>query len=364
MEIDLKGAKTINISSYLTTLGISDALTGIYADGNALTIDGVTVTGLVGSEKCTLLFKTESYDLEATAKIYTLKIHNAQELYNMGATLNNNKVDNGKGGYVSGGYYVLMNDITVAAGKTQQDHSPGLYITLTDGDSGFNGVFDGQGYKIEGLRVYSPRTGSGANAGLNARGLFSNLTTGGVVKNVSITAGTVDATNTIFGYNSKGSLENVRIHIEKAIYNGSQAPLFDNAILGGSLKNVFVTYGSSVTFAGNSNGLISSIIESGVTIEGLYVVGGYTSTSNTNPMITWTKNKGTHDARYIAAMTKGGVKYGAYFASATDFASGVETIEHVAQAATDVYKNQIASLFDSAIWDLSGTLPELKKLAE
>jgi hypothetical protein len=197
-----------------------------------------------------------------------------------------------------------------------------------------------------------------------ARGMFSNVIVGGVIKNVSITTGTVNNCAALFGYNFKGVLENVRIHVNKAYYNGTQAPLFDNQLAGGSIKNLFVTFGDSVTMGGNSNGLISSTIETGVTIEGLYVVGSYVSTQNTNAMITWTKNKGTHDARYIAAMSRTGAKLGAYFASAQDFADGIETIEGVKQTATDVYEKQIAELYDSVIWDLTSGLPTLKSASK
>ena len=365
IEIDLNGAKTIDVTSVLSTLSITEQLTGVQIKGDTLidcTVSGNNVTGLVGSEKCTLIFKTAGYDLEVEAKIYTLKIDSVADLNQMGTILNANKVSNGNGGYVVGGYFVLTDDIVTT---TSTDVTPGLYIANNDFNSGFNGTFDGQGYSIATINVYSRRTGSGDNAGLYAWGMFSNLLSGGVIKNVSITAGTGnDGTKALFGVCSKGTLENVRIHIEKATYNGEQAPLFDNALLSGALKNVFVTFGGAVTFAGNSNGLISSKIEPGVTIEGLYVVGSYTSTSNTNAMVTWTKNKSTYDARYIAAMTKNGVKYGAYFDSVIDFIDGIETIEGVKQTATDVYEKQIAQLYDSEIWDLTSGLPTLKSASK
>ena len=158
----------------------------------------------------------------------------------------------------------------------------------------------------------------------------------------------------MFGKNSKGTIENVRIHVEKAAYVGTQAPLFDNAILAGSLKNVFITFGASVAFNGSVNGLISSVVETVVKFENVYAVGTYTCLNGN--ILTWAKNA-THNTRFKNAMNAGN---GAYFTSLADFKAGTATVDGVKQDAVD-YKAKIASAYDSAIWDLSGDYPELKK---
>lgn len=376
-EFDLNGAKTLDVSSALADINIED---GTLQTVSVLNDDGTktpyafeegtptTLTDVVGKEKVTLLFEGENKTSIVDAKIYTLKIGNVDNLKKMMDTLDAHKVavtdaSDAIVGYVAGGYYVLTNDVVAAT--DEREISPGFYVeNKTTANNGFNGVFDGQGYTIEGIYTLSQRTGKDERAGTYAWGLFSTLASGGVIKNVSIIAKGTDetSTNTVFGKYCHGTVENVRIHIEKGAFGGEKAPLFDSAVKSGTvMKNVLVTFGESVTFSGSHNGLVSSICDaSGITIEGVYFIGAYTDTKGT--MNTWCR-QATSDTRYVKLMTKDGVKYGAYFASVDDFKKGIETIKGEAQAATEVYKNQIASLFDEKIWDLTGDVPELKKPA-
>lgn len=366
IEIDLNGEKTFDVSQIISMLSIGEKVTGIQIAGEKpidCVVTGNVVEGLVGRESCSLIFKTASFDMEVSAKIYTLKIGDFATLTKLGTVLEQNKVavTDGAGailGYTSDGYYVLTNDV-ITTNKHQV--TPSFYIKDTSANNGFIGVFDGQGYTIKDINVLSQRNGSGDKKGTYAWGMFSTLAEGGVIKNVSIIAGETTATNALFGKYCLGTLENIRIHVEKGSYGGEKAPLFDRNInKGATIKNVFVTFGLDVTFSGINNGLIASLCETSVDIEGLYVVGGYADTHKSSKIKTWCKQESSNK-NYVNAMTKDGVKYGAYFASKADFINGIETINGEAQAATDIYKNQIANLYDSSVWDLTGDYPELKK---
>lgn len=376
-EFDLNGAKTLDVSSALADINIED---GTLQTVSVLNDDGTktpyayeegtptTLTDVVGKEKVTLLFEGENKTSIVDAKIYTLKISTFGELKDMMTVLNTNKVavtddSDAVVGYVSDGYYVLTNDIITT---TSHQVTPAFYIKdSSNPNNGFTGVFDGQGYTIKDIHTVGRRTGSGDNAGSYAWGLFSTLASDGVIKNVSIVAAeTTKISGSLFGKYCHGTVENVRIHVDKVGFASTEiAPLFDYKICDGSvINNVVVSFGTGVDLSKNNTGLLSSYVESNVNISGLYVIGAYTDTNATSKMKTWCKQEAS-DNNIVNAMTKEDVKYGAYFASVADFADGIETIKGEAQEATDVYKNQISELFDENVWDLTGELPELIKPA-
>ncbi|MBQ8292042.1 MAG: hypothetical protein IJX88_06035, partial [Clostridia bacterium] len=106
-----------------------------------------------------------------------------------GATLENNSTWSG--------YYVLANDIDfggISVGVNPQ-HAEGC--KRPDGEYGFDGVFDGQGYTISNMKFNGYCS------------LFGSMTKSAVIKNTAFT----DFTNTgagmgLFGYSPNGRIEN------------------------------------------------------------------------------------------------------------------------------------------------------------
>lgn len=140
--------------------------------------------------------------------------------------------------YPYSGYFVLGNDIraTVSVDKdhvygAQTSGYDGLLCTSFDG-MGFTGVFDGRGYTISGFT-------------LTVGGIFGDLSTGAVVKNVAITD----------------------VQLE-----GSRASGFAYSIRNAEINNVFLEASNEKTSAGWGNSIMARY-GYGVTLKNVVTVG-------------------------------------------------------------------------------------------
>lgn len=165
--------------------------------------------------------------------------------------------------YNYSGYFVLGNDIVVSSDAPVYE----VDCVSTIGSSswlvpanGFSGTFDGRGYTIYDLHV-------------NHSGLFGDIASGSVIKNVALVNVTVtsDANNNngsgVLGYSSCGaSIENVFISMTTS---AARSGMIGRVMNGGSVKNTVIVFEMT---AGYNTGAITCWTPSAVTVSNVYVI--------------------------------------------------------------------------------------------
>lgn len=166
------------------------------------------------------------------------------------------------------GYFVLGGNIIVGAeedalevGSRESLSSQGSI----NANYGFSGVFDGRGYTISGLKVHHS-------------GLFGDLATGSVIKNVAfnnvtVTGNTDNSGAGVIGYTSCGAtIENVFISMSTS--SARSGAIAGRYMRGGTLKNVVICYEKT---GGYNSGAVSCWTAGALTVENVYVI--YTTTT-------------------------------------------------------------------------------------
>ena len=165
------------------------------------------------------------------------------------------------------GYFVLGGNIIVGAEEDALEvgsrEGLGSQASINE-DYGFNGVFDGRGYTISGLKVYHS-------------GLFGDLAAGSVIKNVAFDNVTVTGNSDnsgagVIAYTSCGAtIENVFISMSTS---SARSGAFGSFMRGGTLKDVVIYYEKT---GGYFCGALTAWTASAVTVENVYVI--YTTTT-------------------------------------------------------------------------------------
>lgn len=166
------------------------------------------------------------------------------------------------------GYFVLGGNIIVGAEEDALE--VGSRESLSSQSSinanyGFSGVFDGRGYTISGLKVHHS-------------GLFGDLATGSVIKNVAfnnvtVTGNTDNSGAGVIGYTSCGAtIENVFISMSTS--SARSGAIAGRYMRGGTLKNVVICYEKT---GGYNSGAVSCWTAGALTVENVYVI--YTTTT-------------------------------------------------------------------------------------
>ena len=229
------------------------------------------------------------------------------------------------------GYYVMTGNITSVSDMTNRDTSVVAVGVDHDGDRGFKGVFDGQGYAIQDIMAF-PNNG----------GIFGNVAKEGVVKNVAFT-GDINLTTT-FGFiladNFAGRLENVYMDIEvrsgATLANGYY-PIGRN-IEHADLKDVVIKFDSTNAPANGKCGYLAGQL------------GNPVSSSKT-----WS-NMATFENVHVFHNNSEQVIDGTTYDKATsEYLDYVQPTEGITVYALDATAS--VTMTDSTHWDMTGTQP-------
>ena len=219
------------------TLGDKKFSEAEYADG-VLTLDRATIADAWGEQIVSAVFLvrendvvTEALTVEIDVLFITRIIENQADFEAMAAD-GTTALNADKFWY---GYYVLANDVDcdyTERGERYPSVNWANAVPLPwETDFGFNGVFDGRGYNISGVRTHS--LGS----------VFMGIGSSGVVKNVSFTGAVHKVTNQYAGgflcSYLHGTIENVYIRFDSidggTVFNGGY-PINDTL----KVRNCFV----------------------------------------------------------------------------------------------------------------------------
>ena len=219
------------------TLGDKKFSEAEYADG-VLTLDRATIADAWGEQIVSAVFLVRENDVvteELTVKIDVLfitRIIENQADFEAMAADGKTALNADKFWY---GYYVLANDVDCDYTERDERYPSANWANAVplpwETDFGFNGVFDGRGYNISGVRTHS--LGS----------VFMGIGSSGVVKNVSFTGAEHKVTTQYAGgflcSYLHGTIENVYIRFDSidggTAFNGGY-PINDTL----KVKNCFV----------------------------------------------------------------------------------------------------------------------------
>lgn len=220
------------------------------------------------SQKLTLETDLATYKLNST--IYSAIIRNKSDLKGLATTC---FVEQGK----YDGYVLMMADVAWDSNEAIFANN----ITYTGSENaytGFNGVFDGNGYTI-----------SGFNSSRGYKGLFGNcLSNSSVIKNLSITGVSLGSGKTsVISTKGFGVLENVYIQIDSVNSGANGGALYScwDGSAHPNNKGVFIDYGETPIHAVQDNGGVKGFIPTTFQDAGVQtycVVCGTYSTSGVN----------------------------------------------------------------------------------
>lgn len=235
--------------------------------------------------------------------VYTKVLRTVADIDNWGAYA---KAENSNA-KIWGGHFILANNISY-----NKVYTPFMnYAVLGDGyfgyvrNCGFNGIFDGQGYNIEGVTIPSSPVGGG---------FVGQLMSGGIFKNVSFTKARVDGAAGLIASCSNGTIENVYAQVNYLGQGWVADPtgvfVSKDNMAEARVVNCFAQIDDS--FMGEYTFTIGKAHENLGILQNVYTVGGnYTNAwgvitvdSNTNPI----KNVAAGYASY-AALKEGGVDF-------------------------------------------------------
>lgn len=244
-EVQLEQTAIIEIEN-VSTLKIEEALVGTLQNAE---INGQVVTSRVIPQTRLMTFKKEEgarrnpyFPMAASelgaqkmiintdkvrytmdVELYTMVINNAEELDKMATiawTGEEEYWDSATASYRGwhssehyDGYFVLGNDIDYNKKiKSMTDTGKVWWCQGNSNDvsRGFRGIFDGQGYNIDGMTV-----GDNPSGATQGGGMFGYISKTGVVKNVSFTNAVALANNGFICSYGDGTIENVSISFKK-----------------------------------------------------------------------------------------------------------------------------------------------------
>ncbi len=314
---------TVETASSTVTFAVDGAITDAITD---VTLDGVSVFdsfdgGIVTLNKSALpitadkmgqgrvlVLETEKASYEYSANIYTMIINTADELK---AFDNTADLVDGADDANGNGYFVLGNDI-MNAGE----------VNLTNGgDYRFQGVFDGQGYRIDGMQVTTQSFLRGMNGD-------------GTIKNVAFTNAVHTGTRGFLLTTGNGTLENIYISLAVTKNGGTSGGTATSVLISSSgndftVRKVFIEYTS---------------LKDGNSTYGGYIVGERD------------REKGVYEGLYAVGVDKLFEGDEGQTASSTYIAGLYETYDALTDASVDF------TSWANGFWEIKNGLPRPKKL--
>lgn len=336
----LEGKATVEVEN-LSAIHVSEALEG---EVKEVTLHGEAVgdytkitrtvnldktklpvsASLMGEDKEFVLETDKAYYIKQ-ADIYTMIIDSKEELDSMGTIA---KACN-PSGLLWDGYFVLGADIEYNGRFKSVGYSSSIYNCpervqdWTNGlVHGFQGVFDGKGYNVDGLSI---------DEGTECGGLFGVLNAKGIVKNVSFTNASVAANSGLICVAGAGTIENVYIQYA--------------SIGAGSLHPSQIRYSGSFFLQG---------VDVGASVTSCIIDISKTKFSN---------------VQYVRAMGDSNVEYQRVFVIGGDetirTASGVSaTYENLREFLNDKSVQMIIQKLDADFWTVDGGVALPTKLHE
>ena len=180
----------------------------------------------LGEQTMYVSTKTVIYELPVT--LYTMVINDKAEMDSFVGIAKNNAADEVG---IWDGYFLLGNDINYNGEfvpMTSHNHlysigEPARSARYNASLVGFRGIFDGQGYNIDGLAI-----GIQAAGGVNAEaGIFGVINQEGIVRNISFTNAVSRENSGYIAASGGGLIENISITY-KQIGIGAEVTLFGN----------------------------------------------------------------------------------------------------------------------------------------
>lgn len=302
--------------------------------------DGASVTAYVGSEKYTATYDAETKEYTATGVELELNEQTTIAIFDDSNTVYSTQV-------------VRPNELSTATIGNLQSATSGYWVLTEDVDmenyseewkpSAFNGVFDGQNYKISNFAGYYMNT----NSQKIGQALFGDVS-GATIKNldfINVTAQTQGALT--FRITNSSLIENVVVHVEEMKNNGNGKYSAFGYNTGGTLtlNNVLVSLPETVS---TTVGLLTTHAAKSIVVNNVYVVGGSQalhSTSGNASYLPEYKNEQGVEA-------KADVDYFMY--SAEDFYDTANANNSIVPDFAKKYTNIIFD--DSAIIGLKATL--------
>ena len=152
---------------------IGDVSVGESLNGSNLTLSKEKLEKLSASslgENVQLSIETDKAIYHTTLDIYTLIIKTEEDYYAFGEL---SKAACADSPLLFGGYFILGNNITVTNGMNEFiDRSKGSFTS--DGTTGFCGIFDGQGFVIDGL-AKNTNSGNSFITAMHSDGVLKNI---------------------------------------------------------------------------------------------------------------------------------------------------------------------------------------------
>ena len=232
--------------------GESYIAVGSYADG-VVTFDTEKLqTSKIGSG--ILKLSEDNIDYVVSCSIYTMVIDNAEKLNKLSeeSKKQNSSED------IFDGYFVLGTNITLPENYEFNEVAAGI---AANGQNGFIGIFDGQGYQIDGLSIKNG-------------GLFATMGESSVVKNTSFTNASVKDSGFISS-SGAGSIQNLYIQYKDITVTeacgGFVGTFFANDINGLASVSNCVVLTTDATYNSNDKSYKKLAVIGGTTkAEGVY----------------------------------------------------------------------------------------------
>ena len=178
----------------------------------------------------------------------------------------------------------------------------------------FKGHFDGNGYTISGIRIYS----GGTSLNDDSKSLFGyiegNGTNMGVVKNLTLTDAVITGRQYcggIVGCNKGGTVDNCRVTSSVFIHGEANGSHYHGGIVGGNIEGGYPTVKnctSSVTLTGNSNYYYGGIVgrnDGQAVITDNLVIGATVPETTSHGAIAGYFHSGTLERNYYVSCTIG-----------------------------------------------------------
>lgn len=156
------------IDATIDGVSVGQALNGTSLTLNKEKLEKVSAASL--GKNVNLLIETDKAIYSTSIDIYTLIIKDEADYYSFGELSKSACADNP---LLFGGYFILGNNITVTNGMNEFiDRSKGSFTS--DGKTGFCGIFDGQGYVIDGLDK-NKNSGNAFITAMHSDGVLRNV---------------------------------------------------------------------------------------------------------------------------------------------------------------------------------------------
>lgn len=242
LTVDLSG---YSISGDITELKVGDTaidLANVTFESGTLTIARSALGNVYGEKTIVLTFETKSGEVVTKLTTVNIPVLAVSKYISTAADLTNLlNYTVSKGGYLKGGYFVQSADITLTSGRAGfGDWNGGVNAWVNQ----FTGVYDGQGYIIDGMT-------QGTNAGIF--GYIDNA----IVKNLVLKNATLNGNGGLLTTEFHGgTIENVAVYgsMGSGATGESWSPnsMLVGKGIGGTIKNCYVEL-TTHPFSGTGN---------------------------------------------------------------------------------------------------------------